>query len=280
LAEHQRSLQRAHAPPRNDDEARALDRPVFVVGLNKSGTSLLYLLLSNHPELSPIRAFKPSRAGKGRRAMLRLEDYGIGEGQKIPGLLPALRPGERVYQFGAPASSPHHRLTEEHVQPDDRVRLTASYRGAMVDASCRLCEKSPPNLIRTRFLQAVFPDACFVAITRGPFATVAANAKRHTKWGTVAEQARHWAGAYACFLEDRRYLRKCLVISYESLVADVTPLMAAVFQHCEVDPAARGRGPVPAISGADDADLEQQLTPSDRATIANICGPTMKALGY
>ena len=35
-----------------------LERPVFILGLNKSSTHLLYLCLSRHSELSPIRSFK------------------------------------------------------------------------------------------------------------------------------------------------------------------------------------------------------------------------------
>ena len=32
-----------------------LRAPIFIVGLNKSGTSLLYLMLSRHPSLSGLK---------------------------------------------------------------------------------------------------------------------------------------------------------------------------------------------------------------------------------
>ena len=36
-----------------------------------------------------------------------------------------------------------------------------------------LVEKSPPNLVRTRFLQALFPDARQIVVTRHPIAVPA-----------------------------------------------------------------------------------------------------------
>ncbi len=258
----------------------SLSRPVFVVGSNKSGTSLLYLLLSLHPELSPIRSFRDRPLGPKRRATLHLHDYGFGEGQKIPDILPKLRPGEGVNQFAAPPYVARHRLTEADVEPDDRPRLEAAYRNAMTEPLRRLCEKSPPNLIRTRYLQAVFPDACFVAITRRPYTNIAATAKRHTKWGTLHDMATHWARGYSLFLDDRPHLRRCLVISYESLVTDVWSTMREIFSHCEIDPAALARLDIPLIHRDLDAQLELLLTPDDRMTITRLCGGTLERLGY
>ena len=256
-----------------------LDRPVFIVGLNKSGTSLLYLLLSRHPDFSAIRSFKPSPTGN-RTATLYMEDYGVAEGHKIPDLIDKLKPHEGVNRFAAPQYAAAHRLTEADIAVGDREATAAAYQRTMVYPDRRLCEKSPPNLIRTRYLQGLFPDAAFVAITRSPYTNVAANAKRSSKWGTVEEQAVHWAGGYSYLLEDRPHLQHCLTVTYEGMIADVRATMRAVFTHCGVDATVADDLETPEIKSSIDRDLEAQLTAEDRAVIARICGPTMAQLGY
>ncbi|MDH8276096.1 sulfotransferase, partial [Klebsiella pneumoniae] len=58
-------------------------------------------------------------------------------------------------------------------------------------------EKSPPNLLRLRLLQAVFPDAAFVVIVRHPVAV--AYATQFWAKTPPLEQIEHWLIAHETF---------------------------------------------------------------------------------
>jgi hypothetical protein len=254
-----------------------LQSPVFVVGLNKSGTSLLYVFLAGHEELSGIRPFKPQKSGP-TTATIVMQNYSVGEGQMIPDLIPKLRPSVGSGRWACPEFIDHYRLTEADLEPGDRDLVTAAYKSAMNRPEARLVEKSPPNLVRTRYLQALFPDAIFVALTRNPFANVAANAKKRTKWGTIAEQALHWTTAYRLFLEDCSHLRRVMIIRYEDFVADPSRVFADVCTFCGVSVATAGEISVqPSIND----ELIAKLSADDVTTISETVRPQLlSALGY
>jgi hypothetical protein len=257
-----------------------LEAPIFIVGLNKSGTSLLYLLLSQHEQLSPIKAFKTFKGKRPGTAMLPMERYGIGEGQKIPDLPDKLHGmPEGSGRWALPQFIKRYRLTEADVEAEDAERVARAYRQSMVEPSARLCEKTPPNLLRTRYLQALYPDAVFVAIVRDPYANVSANGKKRTKWGNVEDQALHWSEAYAVFLEDRKHLHRSLLIRYETLVESRADVLRLVCEFC---------GLPGVISPPDDLTIERNvndelidlLSDEETSAITRICEPTMRAFDY
>jgi hypothetical protein len=85
------------------------------------------------------------------------------------------------------------------------------------DLSCPvLLEKSPPNLVHTRFLQHMFPEARFVVILRHPIAVSMTTAKRGgIPLYTLIE---HWLVCQEQFCADLAYLRHVHVLWYEDLV--------------------------------------------------------------
>lgn len=261
-----------------------LREPIFIVGVNKSGTSLLYLAMSRHSSLSAIRSFRPprdlsSKPDRAARAMLYMENYGIGEGQRIPGLPDKLAPKQDPGHFATRDTVAAYRLTEADVEPGDADAVARAYASAMIRPSARLCEKSPPNFIRTRFLQALFPDATFVALVRDPFATVAANGKKRTKWGDVAVQAEHWAEAHRLFLEDRPWLRRCLTIRYQDLVHEFDGALAEICAFCGLEFETSMSGAIP-VDGGVDARMVQLLSEHEAGEIAARCGPLAESLGF
>lgn len=250
--------------------------PIFVVGLNKSGTSLLYLVLSNHSALSGVAAAVTSKTGS---ATLYLGNHGLTEGHKLAGLPATLRPKPSVHLFGAP------RFIDEHRQlgpaPDEeRIRTAEAFSAAMADPGKRLVEKSPPNMVRTRYLQSMFPDATFIAITRDPYANVAANSVKRTKWGSVTDQAAHWAGAHGAFLQDRPHLASCLTVRYEDLIADPDKTLSAVCSAAGLEYEPTMLNGVE-ISRNINADLIGSLDWQSRRQIAKVIpAATMAAFGY
>jgi hypothetical protein len=174
-------------------------RLVFIGGLHRSGTSLVHALLREHPEVSGFT------------------DTGVyeDEGQHLQTVFaPAFRHGGP----GAFAFDPRSRLTEASplVTPENRDRLLREWGAYYNLERARLLEKSPPNLVRSRFLQALFPGAAFVFVVRHPVAVALAT----RKWtrASVTELLLHWHVAHAIMLHDRGNLGRCLVFRYEDLV--------------------------------------------------------------
>jgi hypothetical protein len=175
---------------------------VFVAGLHRSGTSILYQQLRDHPVVSGFA------------------DTGVpeDEGQHLQSVF------ANAQSFGGPgrfAFDPAARLTEADAAalPSARYDLLLRQWGAHWDTSRPvLLEKSPPTLIRSRFFQTLFPASRFVFIVRHPLAVAYAT----LKWSktTVAEAVCHWSVAHAVMCHDLARLRHVMVLRYEDYATD------------------------------------------------------------
>lgn len=199
-------LQRLHRPRKSRKPLQyppLLDnnRFLFIGGLHRSGTSILHRLLREHPSTSGFH------------------DTGVAEdeGQHLQSVFPA------AHVFGGPgefALHPGAHLTEdsELINQRNRDRLLMEW-GAYYDMTKPvLLEKSPPNLIRSRFLRRLFPGSSFVFIVRHPVAVSLATEKWTSR--SLGERMRHWCVAHSIMLEDIDSVEDCIVIRYEDLVRE------------------------------------------------------------
>jgi hypothetical protein len=181
----------------------ASSRPqvVFVAGLHRSGTSIISRCIAGHPDVSGLAATGAS------------ED----EGQHLQSVYPTAAAHGGPGRF---AFSPAAHLTERSVLVSvaNRHRLLAEWGRYWDRDRPVLLEKSPPNLIRTRFLQALFPEASFVIVLRHP--AVVALATRGWVPDPLEALLKHWFHAHALLAQDLSRIRRALVVRYESLVAD------------------------------------------------------------
>jgi Sulfotransferase family len=206
---------------------------VFVGGLHRSGTTLL------------------ARALEGVYGATGLHDTGYpeDEGQFVQDVYdwrPAGSPG--LFAF-----DPEAHLTEQsrYVTPDAARRLLECWEPYLVDPRANLLvEKSPPNLLRARFLRALFPDAKLVFTVRNPLITALAT----SKWSRLSISAgvAHTLHAYGLLFEDLRHLDAgWRLVRYESLMADPSACMINLAGLLGLEPE---RVPAPAIiDRADDA---------------------------
>jgi Sulfotransferase family len=202
-------------------------RLLFVGGLHRSGTTLLGRSLAQHPEISGFK------------------DTGVSEdeGQHLQTIY------RSALSHGGPgrfAFDPEAHLTESSdlVNAETRERLLRSWCTYWDVSRTLLLEKSPPNLIRTRFLQAVFPGASFVVIVRHPVA-VALATRRFVRSRTaparrLSDLLRHWVVAHRILLEDRQALERIAIVRYETFIARPTSLLASLQEWLGVEPYSRG----------------------------------------
>lgn len=177
-------------------------RLVFVGGLHRSGTTLLADLIAAHPLASGF-------SGTGVPA---------DEGQHLQDVYPTARSLGGPGRFGM---TPAAHMTESHelVSAESRARLLAAWEPHWDLGKQVLVEKSPPNLLRTRFLQALFPGATFAIVVRHPIPVTLATA-RWRKTRRLGPLFEHWLRYHELFAADEARLERVEVVRYEDLVAD------------------------------------------------------------
>ena len=190
---------------------------VFICGLHRSGTSLLHEIIRSHPEIS---GFHNTGAP---------ED----EGQHLQTVYePALSfggPGKFAFHDGARMDEAHPLATSANAD-----KIFGEWR-PYFDMSCKhLVEKSPPNIIRARFLQKLFPDSKFIFILRHPIAVSYAT----QKWSgtSIRSLLEHYLLAHEIMIRDLRSLNFLHVLKYEELVADPQQVIDGIFNFLELTP--------------------------------------------
>jgi len=193
-------------------------RFVFLAGLHRSGTTLLARLLAAHPQISGF-------SGTGAPA---------DEGQHLQSVYPSDHEHGRPGRFGF---APEMHLTETSplVSEENAQKLFEEWTPHWDLSRPLLLEKSPPNLLKTRFLQALYPDSSFVVIVRHPIPVSIPTAK----WPGTRRYDRmleHWLHAHRLFEADREHLERVHVLQYEELVRDPATVLRETFEFLELDP--------------------------------------------
>ena len=173
---------------------------IFICGLHRSGTSLLYKILKSQSEISGL-----SNTGA-------IED----EGQHLQSIFKAAN------KFGGPGKFGFNKASyldesSELINEENKKKLFKEWSNYWDLSKTYLIEKSPPNLVRTRFLQAMFTDAYFITLYRHPAATSLAT----KKWSKTSlySLVNHWLICHNKYLSDRTHLARHLDLKYEDLVS-------------------------------------------------------------
>ena len=196
---------------------------VFLGGLHRSGTTLLFRMLREHPEMSGF-ANNPYA-----NEWLGAED----EGQYLQSVYPP------AIFWGGPgkfAFDPEANLTEnsEFLTPDSRTKLATEWFPYFDLSKRYLLEKSPPNILWTRFLQSVFPNSSFVIIERHPVAVSLAT----EKWSPTGYKSlvEHWLVAHETFEKDRTHLSRVMTVKYENLISQPFDTLSIIYRFLGLEP--------------------------------------------
>lgn len=195
---------------------------IFIGGLQRSGTTVLGRLLAQHSEMTGMTG-TPTREDEGQFVQdVYLTDHEMGRQMHRE----IFTGSGRIVRW---AYHPQAHLVEEDARsiPGAGRRLRASWSGywEKPDAAV-LIEKSPSNLMRTRFLQELFSGAGFIIITRHPLMQALAVRKwamYRTRVGfSLSLLIDHWLTAMECFASDQPSLERSLIVKYEDLTAAPT----------------------------------------------------------
>lgn len=184
------------------------EAPVFVIGPQRSGTTLLRLILDSHPDLAsgPETGFM--------RAVRMIKN------------VPDFHGGDRWYEA--------YGFSEE----DFDRHIARFYSGVFSDYAARQgkkrwVEKTPFHRYFVPEIARLFPDGKFVGMTRHPGA-VAVSRK---KWGyDIAPVLEDWSTSMRRMINDYRALGpdRFAFVRYEDLVTNPRGVLAAILEFIDV----------------------------------------------
>ncbi len=102
--------------------------------------------------------------------------------------------------------------------PENISRLERSWDPFWDKSKTIRVEKTPANLLMTRFLQAAFPNSCFVIVRRHPVPVGLATQKWKINVTSLYNMFDHWLRCHELFDEDKTYLERLYELSYEDYV--------------------------------------------------------------
>ena len=181
---------------------------IFIGGLHRSGTSILYKILGTCDEISKhVNTQKPEN-----------------EGQHIQTVYDAACKHKGVGSF---CFDKGYHMTEKSklINNKNKKKLYGEWSKYWDVNKNILLEKSPPNIIHMRFLQEMFDDTYFIIIVRDPLSNAKSTAKFVNKKKELSTEycnklIKHWIVAHNIMLNDAEYIKNLIIIKYDDLCDD------------------------------------------------------------
>jgi hypothetical protein len=219
------------AGPRRRQQAPA----PFVVGVSRSGTTLVRLMLDAHPALAipPETQFVPGLL----RVMARLERKGLSDAELRRRALERITGARRWNDFGLPPDALERGL--EALDPVTPGGVVRAFFGAYAEllGKPRWGSKSPGYMKSMALISRHVPEARFIHLVRDP-RDVAASL-RELSWGPddVGEAAHDWVSKIEQAREQAGELPPgaYLELRYEDLIEDPAPAVRAIAEMIELD---------------------------------------------
>jgi len=292
-------------------DAVPIDRPIFVLGLQGGGTTLVARCLLRHPAVV-------SMSGNSRY-WVATDEMGFVR-NRMARLPPSLWSSSHRADLDAPgfgtthnsvyacdALLPFYRQTAADATREDAKRLARLIREhiavyARDPSRARFVDKTHTYTVKVAYLDALLDgfEPCFVLVLRNPYTMCFRAIRRKPPgWPVVPpydEQLRlaaeHWENSYRLALEDGASLERFVALRFEDFVADpagsirrVCTAVGLEFDR-ELVPQPGQRMPFATLPTdskwyplrADD--WRSQVSERDAAIIDNRCGELARELGY
>jgi hypothetical protein len=174
---------------------------VFVCGLPRSGTSLLG---RNIARMRDCTGFQNTGV---------FED----EGRFLQDVYPSEDACGGPGRFGF---DPRAHLTEDSdlLTTENVTKLRAGWHAYWDNSKSIFVEKTPANILMTRFLQAAFPNSYFIVITRHPVPVSMAAQRWKMNVTSLYTMFEHWLHCHAIYERDKKHLKHVYELSYEDYV--------------------------------------------------------------
>jgi hypothetical protein len=282
-----------------------IERPIFIVGCGRSGTTVLYETLCAHPELAWFSNYTERwpripqlallshlrRSQRVRRSNSRFVPKPM-EGYPLWNLCTG-----RSLARNAPLSETDVGDTERECLRN-RIECHLRYQRAT-----RFINKNTRNSRRIRYLKEMFPDAVFVHVLRDPRATAASLVRvnwwrdlplwwaenqtprqlRATGETDAVLAARHWRFVVERVLTDAEPLRDndYFEVRYEDFVDAPLDVLARILEFFELPWSDRvGEASTDRPLTSKNTKFREQFSRNELAAMSEIFGPLASRLGY
>ncbi|HWP02370.1 MAG TPA: sulfotransferase [Gemmatimonadaceae bacterium] len=289
--------------------ASGVDRPIFIIGVGRSGSTAFHQVLSAHPAvawLSRLSDLCPSRPS-WTRCQMRVLDVPI-----LGSVFQRIYEPSEAYRFWdyhcRGFSVPCRDLRADDVTERVRVHLPRVLAGVTTSRRRRILIKIT-GWPRVRFLYELFPDARFIHVLRDGRAVVNSlinvdwwfgwAGPQRWVWGDLspaqqAEWERHcrsfvalaaiqWKLLMDAMEEATRGLspRQLLTIRYEDLCADPEGAFRQAVAFCELDyPPVFGAAVRRARLRSENDKWRQDLTADQQRVLHEVLGEYLARYGY
>ncbi len=133
--------------------------------------------------------------------------------------------------------NPEAHLTEKSqlISEGNREKLFSEWVKYWDPGKPYLLEQSPPDIIRTRFFQEIFPESYFIVIKRHPV-PVSFETRRAMGGNKAAIYSliKHWVVVHEVFTEDKKYLKNVFILKYEDFVKDPHGFLGKIYSFLGV----------------------------------------------
>ena len=193
------------------------EKPIFIVGMPRSGTSLLLALLSAHPNI----AITPETQFFG--IWMRMYRHLDSEKPKDMELFwKAFSTGRHYLRLGLDTERVHAQASEAGMMTHRSIFTAVMREYAHAKGKNRIGEKSPRHFAYLSTLFDWYPDAKVLFLLRDPRACVAS--ARKAPWGnpSVYSQSLTWNESMDCY-EEYKDDPRVMLVRYEELVQTPEP---------------------------------------------------------
>jgi len=201
-------------------------RLVFIGGLPRSGTTLLAAEIARSPGVSNLEGIGPV----------------ADEGQYVQDVYTTQQQAGGIDRF---AYAPEMHLTEASplVHGASRTALWEAWAPYWDTTQPVLVEKTPSNLLKMRFLQALYPGSSFVVVVRHPVAEAMALRARGWSRRAVGRLVDHWVHAHEVMTGDLPRVERVVVVRYEDLVSRPAEVLGGLRDFLALDRVDEGERP-------------------------------------
>jgi omega-hydroxy-beta-dihydromenaquinone-9 sulfotransferase len=282
-----------------------IERPIFMVGCGRSGTTVLYESLCAHPQLAWFSNYTERWPRLPQLALLSHLRRSQRVRRSSSRFVPRPTEGYPLWDFcGGRSPARNAPLSEADAAETEAECL----RNLITDhlryqRATRFVNKNTRNSRRIRYLSGMFPDAVFIHVLRDPRAT-AASLVRVSWWrdlplwwsdGRTPRQltalgetdavlaAKHWRFVVERLLADSGTLSSghYLEIRYEEFIDAPTDVLAHILEFCALpwsDRVAKAANDRPLTSMNNK--FREQFAPTELGAMSEIFGPLAGKLGY
>ncbi len=245
-------------------------KPIFIIGVPRSGTTLLYKILCRHPELAYFTSCDLKNIIPKKRQIQIIENWKKlkAKNEKIPhseenffaALTHKLKNGEKMNPVPIEAEIFWQKFFGQeyvnNISTNQRITLSNELSEFLESQKkIRFLNKAPQHCMRLFALKKTFPDAKFIHISRDPKQVIASSLVREKKEGkfNIGIKLKNeipsrnynliekWAWAYKDIIESinefgcEQDKNRFMSVHYDELVKNPKQIISNILNFCELN---------------------------------------------